>query len=186
MKTSDVLNIGFARVYGNGEFSSRSDEIDPRTGNVVNKRKMSQDKDTYFIHDFIKFDQYPSSCSALESELKLVAFNERFYITIELSTPLNELAKTDLAIFTEINGISRDGNSCTSFYDPEKNCIETRAYITFVGYGMFLEHEEGRNQNEEITFSSSPEIEGFMNLMLQVINRAYAVTKSVEDVLSKS
>ena len=185
MKTSDVLNIGFARVYGNGEFSSRSEEIDPRTGRVVNKRKMSKDGDTYFIHDFIKFDQDPSSCSALESELKLVAFNERFYIAIELSTPLNELAKTDLAIFTEINGISRDGNSCTSFYDPEKNCIETRASINFVGYDMYLEHEEGRNQNEEIAFSSSPEIEGFMNLMFQVINRAYAVTKSVEDMLNK-
>ena len=185
MKTSDVLNIGFARVYGNGEFSSRSDETDPRTGNVINKRKMAQDGDTYFIHDFIKFDQDPSSCSALESELKLVAFNERFYIAIELSTPLNELAKTDLAIFTEINEISRDGNSCTSFYDPEKNSIETRASIKFVGYDMYLEHEEGRNQDEEIAFSSSPEIEGFMNLMFQVINRGYGITKSVEDVLNK-
>ena len=185
MKTSDVMNIGYGRVYGHGSFSCRSEKKDLRTGNVANKIKMSKKNDLYVIHDFIKFDTDSSFHSGLASELKLTAFNDKLAISIQLSTPLDKSVKTDLTVLTEINRVSRDGNSCASFFNSENNCVETHAYISFVGYDIQHEFEEGCHQDEEISFSSSPEIEGFMNLMFQVIGRGYAITKSVEGVLNK-
>ena len=182
MKTSDVMNIGYARVYGFGRINSRFDVTDSKTGGVRNTLKMVREGDKGSIRDFIKLDQYDPECSDLESELELVADNVKSVITIQVTTPLSSPVTDEFAILRGLNTINRLGNSCAASYDPVNRCIETKAYISFVGFD--ISHEESA-PNETIDFSASPEIEGFINLMCQVINVVSDVTHFVSEDLIK-
>lgn len=176
MKTSDVLDIGYARIYGFGQFRSWFDRPDATTGSVRNTLKMVEEGNKGIIKDFIQFYQFESAYFEVESELELVADNENLLITIRLSTPLDSFENDDWVIFSRLNAINKFGNACAASYDPASRCVESKAYICFVGYPMW---QEENDLEEIINFSSSPEIEGFINLMSQVFDVAFMVTKFV-------
>ena len=182
MKTSDVLDIGYGRVFGFGRISSRFGEIDPKAGGVWNTVKMVRDGDKGTIIDFVKLDQYAPECFDLESMLELVAHNDKFLITVHVSTPLDSAITDELLILKGLNTIDHLGNACSASYDPVNRCIEAKAYITFVGFD--IQNEESA-PNEVIDFDSSPEIEGFINLLCQVLNVVSEVTHFVSKDLIK-
>ena len=182
MKTSDVLSIGYGRVFGFGRISSRSDVIDPKLGGVWNTVKMVSEGDKGTLIDFVRLDQHDPECIDLESMLELVAHNDSFLITAHVSTPLDSAISDELLILKGLNTINRLGNACSASYDPANRCIETKAYISFVGFD--IQNEESA-PNEVIDFDSSPEIEGFINLLCQVLNVVSEVTHFVSKDLIK-
>ena len=180
MKTSDVLTIGYARIYGFGEFRSRFDATDPQRGGVINTSKMVLNGDIGSLKDFIEIHPHKPGYPELESELELIADNNRFFIRIQMTTPLNSTHVDELAVLKGVNDINRIGRSCATSYNAESRCIETKANICLIGYPIWQE-EDGTEGTGD--FSSSPEIESFVNLMCQVFDATCAVTEFVSKVV---
>lgn len=177
MKTSDVLTIGYARIYGFGEFRSRFDATDPQRGGVINTSKMIMNGDIGSIKDFIEIHPHKPGHPELESELELMADNARFFIRIQMTTPLSSVDVDDLAVLKGVNDINRIGSSCATSYNAESRCIETKANICFIGYPIWQVDDSTEETGD---FSSSPEIEGFVNLMCQVIDATRAVSVHIQ------
>ena len=182
MKTSDVLTNGYARIYGFGELSSRFDVdvTDPQRGGVINTLKMVINDDIGSLKDFVKVHPHRPGCPELESELELMADNNRFFIRIQMTTPLNSEDVDELAVLKGVNDINRIGNSCATSYNAKSRCIETKAPICFIGYPIWQEDDSTEGTGD---FTSSPEIDGFVNLMCQVIGATHAVTEFVSDMI---
>lgn len=169
MKTSDVMNIGYGRFYGMGLLESLHDKkIDDIS--TINTVEMTKDRDKYVIIDNIKADRATGGYSALE----LVADNDNYIISIKsllkINPPIDELS-----FYKLLNVLNLEKSSCSTSYDESVYIIKTEAYISFCGYPICW--DEGTD--DEPLFTSSPEIEGFINLLSQVTGRIFKVSKEI-------
>ena len=177
MKTSDVMNAAYARLYGFGGFSSLNEEIIDESGTLINKVKMKKQNDIFVITDHIRSDQSNGPFSILE----LSANNTELIISIK-STFKIDTPRDELWLYKKINKINQQECSCSTSYDHEKNTINTLAYISFVGgYDIFYQNGSEEPEDEEF-YTSSPEIDGCLNLLVQVLNRIFLVSKEFSGV----
>ena len=177
MKTSVAMDIGFSRfyfmAYGGGGLESLNDvKIDElRTKNEV---KMTKDNDQYVIIDHIR----RQGTTGPYAMLKLVADNNNYLISITSSLKINSPIDDELSFYKWLSKINQ-GASCSTSYDESTKTINTEAYISFRGYEIWIEQTHKDPDEEWPSYSCSPEIDGFLNLLLQVEGRINIVSKEI-------
>ena len=171
MRTSDVMDIGYIRFYREGNLESLND-VKINHKERLNKVKMTKDEDSYVIIDYIR----DYGTTGHYSTLKLVADNNNYLISITSSLKINSPIDDELSFYKLLSKINQ-GASCSTSYDESTKTINTEAYISFRGYEIWIEQTHKDPDEEWPSYSCSPEIDGFLNLLLQVEGRINIVSK---------
>ena len=173
MRTSDVMDIGYIRFYREGNLESLND-VKINHKERLNKVKMTKDEDSYVIIDYIR----DYGTTGHYSTLKLVADNDGLVISINSSIKINSPIDDELSFYKWLNKINQH-ESCTTSYDASAKRINTEAYICLVGYRFWHDESYLDTYEERPYFMSTPEIEGFINLLNQVTSRMSSVSKEI-------